>query len=1022
MQNEQQQLNSWAKISVMGKNLDYTGQIDNYVKTHRYNILNFIPLTLFENFRIVANDYFLFILVICCLPYSPVEWVFQLIPLSFVLLVSMVKSGIEDYLKFREDQTKNNTQYFVYQNNNWEVTKSSAIRIGDLVKIKNDQMIPCDLLYVCSSNNDGICNYSEANLNGETAVKTMADLPIFNKTDIINDPKSYDVWNIELNEPSRSLNSFYCRLIKGEEKFSASINNILLRGMTLKYTDWVIGVAIATGADTRVMQNSRVPPAKLTAFDYSVNKAVILIFVLMLLIVVAISSSCVAFEFAGSFNVIDDVLPSIGISFLQSILQYLIIFSYMIPISLMVIIEILRFWIAITIHVDQDMHDDEMGDAVPHNSNMLIDMAKINFVLTDKTGTLTENKMNLVSFVDHSGVHSQYFSQFSAEDKEKSADMLLSFVLNNSVIVYNSPNGIEYNAESPDEAAFVKFASECNWVLKARNPARIAIEVNGVYQVYDIIAVFPFNSTRKRMTVVVRKQGEEGLLVLTKGADNIIYPRCREVYFRQELNDYAISGYRTLVFAMKELYGEEKQKFMENLNKITLSMDKVDEKLLEFAESVEQDLECIGITAIEDKLQEGVPETIEWLRRAGIHVWVLTGDKLETAIEIGKTSKVIPHGSDVLILGNSDKIVTLLDLGRYIDEFDNFNDPVLVITEEVLEFCLSNQSYLFFKLAMKCKSVIFSRVSPYMKAKIVNLVRTRNNAITLAVGDGANDVGMIQESSVSVGIFGREGTQAAQMSDFAIPKFRHLQKLIGVHGHWTLHRLSYVTMMMLYKNFAFECILIWCYFNNLASPSSFFDGFLMTCFNLIFSFIPVIVFGLFDKDNRSSDLIDHPELHGTYKSPLEYSQLTYYLILGIVQSAIIYAILTFSCPDLSMIGTGTLNYVTLVIVISVQIAFWSNDWNVYAIILDLLSVAIMFGVLPLYGYLIDSNFYGSVLEIYTRFDCWMGMILASIISLSISFLVEFSLRILKPSLCQLVHENENSQAVSCDTSDMDPAL
>lgn len=1002
----------WAELSIMGDNSDYPGQRNNYIKTHRYSILNFIPLTLYENFRIVANDYFLFILIICCLPYSPINWIFQLLPLGFVLLVSMVKNGVEDFLKYRVDKEVNSREYITFRNNSWENICSKDISVGSVIKITNDQMIPCDILYICSSNEDGICNYSEANLNGETAVKSMADLSIFSKLEFINNPADFTDWKIELNQPSRYLNSFYCRLTKGEEKFPASINNVLLRGMTLKYTDYIIGIVLATGSDTRVMMNARIPPSKLISFDISVNNAIILIFALMCLIVLAISGACTYYEANGSFEIIRSITPSTGICFLQSCLQYLIIFSYMIPISLMVMLEVLRFWIGSTINNDRDMVDEEMGHAVPHNSNMLVDLSNINYVLTDKTGTLTENKMNLVAFIDEKGKHTaDEFKNSSIETRNESKEMLLSLLLNNSVIVYWKENEIEYNAESPDEAAFVKFAKDCKYILNARNPSSITAEINGETVKYEIIAQFAFTSARKRMTVVVRKSGESKLLVLTKGADTIVYSRCSKELYRETLNEYALEGYRTLVFAIKELNEEESEKFIDEYNRISLSMNDVDNRLLELADTIETDLKCIGVTAIEDKLQDGVPETIDWLRKALIRIWVLTGDKLETAIEIGRTSKVIPHESDVLILGNIEPDQAVGYMTGYLKEFTTFNDPVLVVTEDVLDYLITNESIPFMELASKCKSVIFARVSPFMKAKIVNLVRTTEKAVTLAVGDGANDVGMIQESNVGVGIFGREGTQAAQMADFAIPKFRHLQKLIGVHSHWALHRLSNVTMMMLYKNFVFECVLILCFCNNLASPSSFFDGFLMSCFNLIFSFIPVVSFGFFDKDNTEEDLIKYPQLHGTYKSPLLYSQLAYYIILGVVQAAILYLVIIYACPDISMIGCGTISFISLVLVVSLQIAMWTNEWNFIAIVANVGTILLLFGCLPLYGYLASSEFYGGVTEIYSNNTAWITMFLSVMIPLAISFLLDMIRRITNPTLGQLIHEDEHARSL-----------
>ena len=1015
----------WAEISVASDNPNYHGQKDNYVKTSRYSVANYIPLTIYENFRILANDYFLFILVICCLPNSPVYWIYTFLPLTFVILVSMAKSGYEDYCKYKQDQEKNNEEVLIFRDNEWKKLPSKDIRIGDIVKVLSEQILPCDMLYLRSSNEEHLCNYSETSLNGETAVKTMSDYSIFMNEEI---PGTFfsKHWKVVVNEPNRSLKYFDGKITCDDKSYAMSIKNVLLRGMKLKYTDWIIGVAIATGHDTKVMKNQRAAPAKSTTFDYNINLSVVIIFVLMMIIVIVFSTLCAFQTKDNSFPIISESSPSRGSCFVQAAMQYLVIFSYMIPISLMVTIEIVRLFSSIIMRLDKDLYDEKLGRADPRNSNILVDLACVTHLLSDKTGTLTENKMTLVNFVDSSGNHSaEEFIKSNQETREISNDMLLSFVLNNTVIVYSNPDGkIEYNAESPDEAAFVKFAAKSGYVLTKRTPEKVWFEANGVPTEYEIVALFPFDSSRKRMSVLLKIPGTEKILCLCKGADNIMYQRCKEIKYNDYVNSFSQQGYRTLVFGQKIIDEEESKAMMEQYNVVSQAMSNRDQKVAEFAETVEKDLDCIGITAIEDKLQENVPETISWIRKAGIKIWVLTGDKLETAIEIGRTSKVIEANSDVLIISQTNVNDIKVEIERYVNNIASFTSPVLVMTEEPVDFILNgegneNVKEQFLELSKHCRSIIFSRVSPFMKAAIVKFVKEIKGSCVLAVGDGANDVGMIQESNVGVGIYGKEGTQAAQAADFAIPRFKHLVCSIGIHGHLAMHRLAHTAAIMLYKNYVFDLVMFWCYFDTMFSPSSFFDGFLLSCFNLVFVLLPPFAYGFFDMDLPKKKLIAYPEVHNTMENPIAYPYLIYYIVIGVVQSAIIYFFVRTGNSDHAFLENGTLCYITSVVVVLIQISTWLSEWNWIVALFMILSIVLLFLLIPVYNYIIgEYNLYSVSVAVLTSSVNWFTMFACVLFCLLISEVCEVLRNFFRPSLIRAVKETEITESVVLDTCDV----
>lgn len=229
----------------------------------------------------------------------------------------------------------------------------------------------------------------------------------------------------------------------------------------------------------------------------------------------------------------------------------------------------------------------------------------------------------------------------------------------------------------------------------------------------------------------------------------------------------------------------------------------------------------MGGTAIEDRLQEGVPETIAELAKSGIKLWVLTGDKTETAINIGFSCNLLTTDMELLILKANSRADTsqLLDdtLHKLNKEAETDAEVAngdrkyaLVIDGTTLKYGLENATRdKVLALGMRCASVICCRVSPKQKAQVVNLVKKGLKVMTLAIGDGANDVSMIQEANVGVGISGEEGRQAVMASDYAIAQFSYLSKLLLVHGRWSYLRTSEMIFTFFYKNIMWTLVLFW---------------------------------------------------------------------------------------------------------------------------------------------------------------------------------------------------------------------
>lgn len=368
-------------------------------------------------------------------------------------------------------------------------------------------------------------------------------------------------------------------------------------------------------------------------------------------------------------------------------------------------------------------------------------------------------------------------------------------------------------------------------------------------------------------------------------------------------------------------------------------MDNREQLLEEEASRFETNLTLLGATAIEDKLQDGVPETIRDLKRAGIKVWVATGDKLETAIAIGYSTQLLTNDNNLIIVrggGYGERNSAYAQMRRAIDQFfpeesipsrlrnqppDNGYDNMkrssthshalsgieslvgadngqrdggyaLVIDGMALSHALSEpwSKDLLLNLALKCKSVVCCRVSPLQKALVVRLIKDNLDTMTLAIGDGANDVSMIQAAHVGIGIAGEEGLQAVNSSDYAIAQFRYLKKLLLVHGHWCYYRNSNSILNFWFKNIIGVGVLFWYQFFCAYSTSYVFEYVYLLLWNVFWTLCPVIGIGLFDRDLNDKVLMAIPELYKYGRKGQYFNSWLFilYMFEGILQSTIVF--------------------------------------------------------------------------------------------------------------------------------------
>ncbi|KAL2131051.1 hypothetical protein VTI74DRAFT_5614 [Chaetomium olivicolor] len=411
--------------------------------------------------------------------------------------------------------------------------------------------------------------------------------------------------------------------------------------------------------------------------------------------------------------------------------------------------------------------------------------------------------------------------------------------------------------------------------------------------------------------------------------DAAVFERCF-----QHVDDFATEGLRTLIFAYRYLDEDDYRKWKAIYLQATTSLVKRQERIEDAAELIEQEFDLAGATAIEDKLQQGVPETIDKLRRANIKVWMLTGDKRETAINIAHSARICKPFSEVYILdvtqGDLQErlAMTLTDVCRGM-----VPHSVAVIDGHTLSVVEENEtlSVLFYDLVARVDSVICCRASPSQKANLVKCIRRQApEAVTLAIGDGANDIAMIQASHVGIGISGREGLQAARISDYSIAQFRFLQRLLFVHGRWNYVRSGKYILGTFWKEVVFYLIQAHYQRYNGYTGTSIFESTSLTVFNTIFTSLPVIIPGIFERDLSAETLLAVPELYtfGQRNRGFNFAQYLGWMFMGVAESVIIYFAVYYIYANVShwpvytdLFPVGTLVYSLAVVFINLKLMF-----------------------------------------------------------------------------------------------------
>ncbi|CAN1311231.1 Phospholipid-transporting ATPase 3 [Linum perenne] len=976
----------------------------NSIATTKYNFLTFLPKGLFEQFRRVANCYFLMISILSMTPISPVNPVTNVVPLSLVLFVSLIKEAFEDWKRLQNDMSINNNPVDLLNDQGWETVSWKKLQVGDIVKTSN--------------------------LDGETNLKIRKALE--RTWDYLTPEKAAEFkGEVQCEQPNNSLYTFTGNLIIENQTLPLSPNQLLLRGCSLRNTEYIVAAVIFTGHESKVMMNSMNVPSKRSTLERKLDKLILALFgtLFTMCLIGAIGSGI----FISSDYYYLELKREVGLEFNPSnrtsvatltMFTLITLYSTIIPISLYVSIEMVKF-IQCAQFINKDLHmyhAETNTPALARTSNLNEELGQVEYIFSDKTGTLTRNLMEFFKCSIGGEVYGTGFTEierggaerngakleeaprsphairekgFNFDDSrimrgawrnESNPDICKEFfrclAICHTVLTEGeeSPDKITYQAASPDEAALVTAAKNFGFFFFRRTPTMIYVRESHVEKMgnvtdvpYEILNVLEFNSTRKRQSVVCR------------------YPDGRLVLY------------------------------------------------CKVAELIEKDLVFIGATAIEDKLQEGVPTCIETLSRAGIKIWVLTGDKLETAINIAYACNLINNNMKQFIISSeTDAIREVEEKGDQVEIAQFMKEEVkreitrcleeaqhslrtlsgpklaLVIDGKCLMYALDpSLRVMLLNLSLNCHSVVCCRVSPLQKAQVTSLVKKGARKITLSIGDGANDVSMIQAAHIGVGISGLEGMQAVMASDFAIAQFRYLTDLLLVHGRWSYLRICKVITYFFYKNLTFTLTQFWFTFHTGFSGQRFYDDWFQSLYNVIFTALPVIIVGLFDKDVSSTLSKKYPQLYkeGIRNMFFKWRVVWTWAFFSVYQSLIFYTFVTLSGASgknssgrmFGLWDVSTMAFTCVVITVNLRLLMMCNSITRWHYISVGGSILAWFVFILIYSLLRENVLY-VIYVLMSTYYFYLTVILVPIVALLGDFIYQGVERWFFPYDYQVVQE------------------
>ena len=964
--------------------------LDNAVNNRRYNLITFLPLALANQFKLFFNIFFLAVALSQFIPALQVGPLFiYFAPLAFVVTLSLLKDGWDDINRFRRDVKANNEEYDLLvcgpegahhaaltpsqmlsdsRNNSKSnfsnrgsatnggdgyagigstdvdadssaaganpyahlppgaITKVKAkdIRVGDILILHQKARIPADCIVLHTTEGSGASFVRTDQLDGETDWKLR--FPIKHTAGMTYDEIAKSALRLTCEPPHKDIYAF-----SGAAEVNRSPNS---EGVSLENTLWancvvasgtMTAAVVYTGKDTRSAMNANKPSSKRGLFDIELNTISALCFGILVILSLLL---VVEQRFVGRWYVM--------------LVRFIILLSAIIPISMRVNIDVARLWYSFMI-----FKDTKIAGTIVRNTNLPEELGRLQYLFSDKTGTLTKNVMEFrclqlgaqfcleheneedftqaldVYFKDMirdaetaaglstadgvvasaaptkrkkgdksgsaaiamggGGSNSRNIVGFSHQQIKEIGNAMLGLSLCHNVTPVFPEEGsgeteVEFQASSPDEVAMVKFASTVKIRLHDRTLKHCTLKVldDDKELRYTILKMFPFTSERKSMSIFIKDDATGQCWFYMKGADVKMRQCVRQCEWLDEsCQEMAEKGLRTLVFARKAVTEAEVNTFLADLEKASAVLgdaraQAVEDVLL----SMEVGLEMLCITGVEDQLQDDVTSSLETLGMCGIKVWMLTGDKVETATCIGRSTLLIPRHSEIyeFLARTPQQVDTMLfemeqrfGLGGGGGGIGAGGQTkwALVMDGTCLALCLTDEwEERFAKIARLAHSVIVARCSPTQKAAVVCVIQkySDKSVRTAAIGDGGNDVSMILAANLGIGVEGLEGKQASMAADFSITKFSHCMRLIMWHGRNSYMRSCRMSQFIIHRGIIYSVVqtVFSLVFNG--STMSVFNGYLLMGYATIFTMAPVFALVL-DEDHFESDISEFPQLY-----------------------------------------------------------------------------------------------------------------------------------------------------------------
>ena len=799
-------------------------------------------------------------------------------PLGGVISVSLIREAVDDFRRYQRDKEVNSSRYVKLTAKGQVSVASSALKVGDVVYVEKGQRVPADMILLKTTEHSGACFIRTDQLDGETDWKLRLAVPCSQKV-LDNEILALEA-SVYAEKPQKDIHSFI-------GKFTNHGTNFLEEPLGIENTIWsntivasgtALGLVIYTGPECRATMNNSKPRTKNGLIDLELNdltKILILATVTLSIVMVSLKG------FEGPWYIY--------------LFRFVLLFSYLIPISLRVNLDIGKIFYSLQIQNDKDM-----PGTVARSTTIPEELGRIAYLLSDKTGTLTKNimvfkKLHLgtVSFNDDTFDEiiqnlRNYYTMESAKKTMKNvrksamtrvAEAVKALSLCHNVTpVYDSKDNsmeeateadqdfaieegepISYQASSPDEVALVHWSEQVGLALIERTLTSMKLKTpNGQIVSYTILQIFPFTSESKRMGIIVKDDKTNEILFYMKGADVVMASIVQfNDWLEEEVDNMAREGLRTLVIAKKSLSADQYADFEQRYNAAKLSVVNRSAQVAAVVESLERDMELLCVTGVEDMLQDNVRNTLEQLRNAGLKVWMLTGDKLETATCIAKSSKLVSKTQNIHIFKN---VAGRIEAHQELNAFRRKQDTALVINGKSLEVCLDYYEHEFMELVTNSPAVVCCRCSPEQKAQVVRLIQQHTGKRCAAIGDGGNDVSMIQAASAGIGLVGKEGKQASLAADFSLTQFAHVARLLLVHGRNSYKRSASLSQFVIHRGLIittmqaiFSAVF---YFSSV----SLYQGFLMVGYATVYTMFPVFSLVL-DIDIPGKIALTYPELY-----------------------------------------------------------------------------------------------------------------------------------------------------------------